>query len=769
MNKFSRILLALLLTSTFCSAAATGTPKGNVNGNKQVTIADDARPTDSKLSSNPKESGRKKVAVVLSGGGAKGVAHIGVLKVIERAGIPIDIVTGTSMGSIVGGLYAIGYNAEALDSVVRAQDWSYVISDKERLTQQTLEDRRKQNTYAISTGLTFGKGSQKEGGIIKGKNLAELFHKLCEGYTDSLDFSRDLPIPFACVATNIIDNTEVDFHRGRLPQAMRASMAIPAAFAPVRLGDKVLVDGGLRNNFPVDIAKEMGADIVIGVTVQGAPRTADDLGSTMSIIGQIVDVNCKNKYDDNLAMTDVPIRVNTEGYSTASFSKTAIDTLLRRGEEAAMKHWDEIVALKKRIGIDDSFRPQRLKPRNPTVMQEKRRVTAYEFQGMTPQDERFLLRKFHLKEGDSISADREQQLTTSMRVDLFYQTAECLSRPDGDGVRVVLTAGQRKTAQASAGFRFDLEEHAALQLGAALPIAKKTPLDFDATMRLGKRIMGRGVLTLHALNADRPQVAYTFRRNDMDIYMNGKRAYNILYHQHQVDLTPINVNIRNFNLTAGARWDYFNHKEKLGRDDSQALQLENDHYISYRATLEYNSEDSWYFPSRGSRLNAGYSYITDNFGLLAGHVGVSEVHANWRTSVTFGRRFTLRPMAYGRLILGDDMPMVFTNTIGGQWFGHYVEQQMPFAGMGYMEHVDRHLIAVQLDAQQRIGNNHYIVLNLGLAQQAEKLNTFFDKKMFFGSQIGYSYNTFFGPVGAWIGYNTKTKDVRFYLNVGHEF
>ena len=177
------------------------------------------------------------------------------------------------------------------------------------------------------------------------------------------------------MATNIIDNTEVDFHRGRLPQAMRASMAIPAAFAPVRLGDKVLVDGGLHNNFPVDIAKEMGADIVIGVTVQGAPRTADDLGSTMSIIGQIVDVNCKNKYDDNLAMTDVPIRVNTEGYSTASFSKTAIDTLIRRGEEEAMKHWDEIVALKKRIGIDDSFRPQRLKPRNPTVMQEKRRGT----------------------------------------------------------------------------------------------------------------------------------------------------------------------------------------------------------------------------------------------------------------------------------------------------------------------------------------------------------------------------------------------------------
>ena len=202
---------------------------------------------------------RKKVAVVLSGGGAKGMAHIGVLKVLEKANIPIDIVTGTSMGSIIGGLYAIGYNANSLDSMVRVQDWSYVITDKENLRNQSLGDRKKQNTYLFNTGLTFGKRDQNAGGIIKGKNLAELFSQLCVGFTDSLDFTRDLPIPFACVATDIIENTEVDFHSGRLPQAMRASMAIPAAFSPVRIGDKVLVDGGLKNNYPADIAREMGA------------------------------------------------------------------------------------------------------------------------------------------------------------------------------------------------------------------------------------------------------------------------------------------------------------------------------------------------------------------------------------------------------------------------------------------------------------------------------------------------------------------------------
>ena len=128
---------------------------------------------------------RKRVAVVLSGGGAKGTAHIGALKVIERAGIPIDIVTGTSMGSLIGGLYAIGYNADALDSLVRGLDWSYVISDRENMSRQSLNDRKKQNTYILSQGLTIGKRNDNDGGFIKGKNINMLLEKLCMGYNDS--------------------------------------------------------------------------------------------------------------------------------------------------------------------------------------------------------------------------------------------------------------------------------------------------------------------------------------------------------------------------------------------------------------------------------------------------------------------------------------------------------------------------------------------------------------------------------------------------------
>ncbi len=717
------------------------------------------------------ETKRKKVGVVLSGGGAKGMAHIGVPKVLEKAGIPVDIVTGTSMGSIIGGLYAIGYNADALDSVARAQDWTYVISDKEDLRNQSLRDRLRQYTYVFTTGLTIGKRDMNAGGLIKGKNLAELFQHLCTGYTDSLDFSKDLPIPFACVATDIIDNSEVDFHSGRLPQAMRSSMSIPGAFSPVRIGEKVLVDGGLKNNYPADIAKRMGADIIIGVTVQGAPKTAEDLGGTMSIIGQIVDVNCKNKVEENLAITDLHMQVNTKGYGSASFSAAAIDTLIRRGEEEAMAHWDEIIALKKRIGIGDSFRPVRLRPVSPQVMTEKLHVTNYTFENMTPQTEMFLRQKFHLSKRDSIDADLARQITTCMRTDLFYQTAECRFVPEKNGVRVIIAGGNRKTVQLHAGMRYDLEEHASLQVSADLPFNTTIPMNADLTLRLGKRIMVHGGWTIHPRSFTRPTVTYTFRRNDMDVYMNGDHDFSILYHQHQAEVLPLNFDIKHFNLQIGLRWDYIKFREKLIADDStiEPQPLDNKHYISYRARAEYNSEDNWIFPTRGARFKAEYAYLTDNFLKLNGHNGMFDVSADWRMSFTFGKRFTLQPMVYGRLTFGEEVPPVFGNIIGGDWFGHYIEQQVPFAGVGNMEIVKKQFIAVQLQAQQRIATNHYILFKLAAGQQADKLGEIFDESTLLGGQIAYYYNTIFGPVGASLGYSNRTKKPYFFLNLGYEF
>ena len=733
---------------------------------------------------------RKKVAVVLSGGGAKGMAHIGVLKVLEKAGIPVDIVTGTSMGSIIGGLYAIGYNSHSLDSMVRVQDWSYVITDKEDLRHQSLSDRQKQNTYFFTTGVTIGKKDMNAGGIIKGKNLAELFNQLCVGFTDSLDFTRDLPIPFACVATDIITNDEVDFHSGRLPQAMRASMAIPAAFSPVRIGDKVLVDGGLKNNYPVDIARKMGADIVIGVTVQGPPKEAEDMGGTMSILSQMIDVNCKNKVEENIQMTDLHMAVDTKGYNAASFSLGAIDTLVRRGEEEAMRHWDQIIALKRRIGVPDDYRPVLLHPLRPQVMTEKHRILEVSFENMTPQDERFLRQKFHLTPmEDYIDASLEQEVTTSMRVDLFYQTAECRVIPmksstvaprsrydeehkkwtEADGVRVIFSAGNRKSVQFQAGFRYDSEEYAAVQLGLDIPLKTVVPVNTDITLRLGKRLMARGELTVHPRSFTRPALSYTFCRNDVDVYMEGDLDYNVRYNQFQAELTPINFDLRHFNLQLGLRWDYMHYRNKLGSETSKQVNLDNEHFYSYRARINYNSEDDWNFPTRGTRFKAEYAYLTDNFAELEDSPGMSEVNANWRMSFPIGNRFAFQPMLYGRLLFGSVFPPVFGNTIGTEWFGHYVEQQMPFAGIGNMEYVDHQFVAAQLQAQQRIGGKSYVLVRVAGAQQAGKVKELLDRRTLLGIQAAYYYDTIFGPVGATFGYSNRTKNPYFYLNLGYEF
>ena len=374
-------------------------------------------------------SHRKKVAVVLSGGGAKGMAHIGALRVIEKAGIPIDIITGTSMGAIVGGLYAIGYDAHRLDSMVSVQDWSFLLTDKLEAHSPLLDNRERQNTYFLSKTFMLDRNriSKKSGGMIEGRNLEKLFDRLTAGYHDSIDFNR-LPIPFACVATDIVDNSEYVMRGGVLSEAMRSSMAIPGVFSPVRKDSMVLVDGGLRNNFPVDIARQMGADVVIGVTVQEDLKEAYDLKSTSDVLLQIVNINCKNKYDENLAMTDVPVCVNTKGYSSASFTATAIDTLMRRGEEAAMRQWDRLMEVKREIGIDSTFVPGR-----PSLHPA----------AMLP---------------DTLS-----------------------------GTQTVRREGR---LMAGLGVRFDTEEIVALQINGSLT-PSGSPLTTELTLRLGKRIMGR--------------------------------------------------------------------------------------------------------------------------------------------------------------------------------------------------------------------------------------------------------------------------------------
>ena len=230
----------------------------------------------SKKNSSISQPNRPKVGVVLGGGGAKGASHIGVLKYIEEMGIPVDYVAGTSMGSIIGGLYALGYTPDELTKLIASMNWSEYIGNKIDRSSMSLETRKRSSTTQLSIPFSHESLFDKDpntslinnlpSAYVNNSSLVNLFNDLCIGYQEEMDFN-DLPIPFACIATDIATGEEVVMRSGSMPTAMRASMAIPGVFSPVTIGDKVLVDGGLVNNFPADVLKEMGADIIIGVEV----------------------------------------------------------------------------------------------------------------------------------------------------------------------------------------------------------------------------------------------------------------------------------------------------------------------------------------------------------------------------------------------------------------------------------------------------------------------------------------------------------------------
>ena len=477
------------------------------------------------LKAQPRPAHRKKVGVVLSGGGAKGMAHIGVLKVIEKAGIPIDYVVGTSMGSIIGGLYSIGYSPEQLDSMVRRQDWTFLLSDKIPRSEQNLSERDASQKYVFS--IPFGKGVKAEvfGGLIRGQNLANLFSELTIGYHDSINFNK-LPIPFACVSENIVNGNEVNFHEGVLATAMRASMAIPGVFTPVRLDSMVLVDGGVVNNYPVNVARAMGADLIIGVDVQSELKPAGELNSAGAILGQLVNLMGQDLYKKNLKETTTYIKVNVEGYSAASFTPSAIDTLIMRGEEAAMAQDSALMALKSQLGLDSTYMPQPI-PSYPYSPERKVYVKEITFDGLDEKDKKWLLKRCDLKENSEISIRRIEEATAILSANLGYSGATYnLPEAPGGGYNLNYTLSKKYENKLNVGIRFDSEEIASLLINVTSNFKGKLPSTLSLTGRLGKRYTAGINYAWEPAPLKRVGLSYLFQYNDVNFYHYGDRTHN---------------------------------------------------------------------------------------------------------------------------------------------------------------------------------------------------------------------------------------------------
>lgn len=284
------------------------------------------------------DASRPKVAVVLSGGAAKGIAHIGVLKVLEEAGIQPDIITGTSMGSIIGGMYAIGYRADTLEKLILALDWSEVLSDEIPLEKVNFEEKPYFENHLLE--LTFQDGHiHAPTGLIYGQQVELLLSRLAlPAYT--IEKFADYPIPFLCVAADIAQGESVILDEGYLPTALRSSMSIPTMFTPIPKDSLLLIDGGLIRNFPVAEAVDMGADIVIGVYTGWKQAELEDLGDLSNIMLQSAFLLSLKDAKAQTPYIDLYIEPDLSGYSASDFNKA--DSIIAIGERAARAKFEEL-------------------------------------------------------------------------------------------------------------------------------------------------------------------------------------------------------------------------------------------------------------------------------------------------------------------------------------------------------------------------------------------------------------------------------------------
>lgn len=282
--------------------------------------------------SEPPKPARAKIGVALEGGGALGLAHIGVLQWFEDHHIPVDYVAGTSMGGLVGGLYATGKSPRELEQIVAAQSWDVIIGGQ--TPYQDLSYRRKEDFRDYPTFLQLGlkKGLSLPAGLNAGHQISLLIDRETLPYADLKSFD-DLPIPYRCVATDLVTGKAVVFSNGSLPLAMRASMSIPGVFKPVREGDQVLVDGGLVGNLPTDVVREMGADVVIAVHLEIAPAKADEIQSFFSVLGRSIDVIVRENELRGLAGADLVVKVDVHDFTSMNYEKSK--AIIERGVEAS--------------------------------------------------------------------------------------------------------------------------------------------------------------------------------------------------------------------------------------------------------------------------------------------------------------------------------------------------------------------------------------------------------------------------------------------------
>lgn len=723
---------------------------------------------------------RPKVALVLCGGGAKGAAHIGALKVLEEVGMPVDMVVGTSIGGLVGGMYAMGYNAAELDSIVAGCDWKYLLSDNtysrrdESFSGKMLDARYllKIPFYSMNPDIKDSPVSRLPAGLISGQNVLNFLNGVSLGYQERMDFSN-LPVPFACVAADLSTGEQIVLDKGELPLCMRATMAIPGVFAPVEMDGKVLVDGGIINNFPVDVAKKMGADIIIGVDIKNDYPGAENLKSIPQVLAQMIALMGNETYQKNLKEVDILIKPDVSDYGTYSFNKPAIEQLVINGYVAAQEKYQELEALAKRLNtLDVGSRPGMVH-KATDVVRDTFCFKSVEIVGVPKKNEHWLRRMSGLKPDILLTGkDINRGISILMGTRAFSSVTYTVMGKGTADERLVVNIVEGPTNVLALGARYDSEEAAGILVHVGVNEYGLLGSKLGFTGRLGYNPYGQ--LEYSYNSKDFPKIEFNYKVGgmDMNIYKSTENQNNLsfLYHRGEINLS--NIYLRNFNFKLGARYEHFDFSRYLKQNTPDGYQeyiIKDSGYESYYFKGEVDTRDDSYFATEGVDFDVEGAIWQTNFE--KGFQSFGAVKVMLEGAVGIGKSFALLPHFYGRVIIGDCTEIPFINYVGGSEPGRYFSQQLPFIGINYANPVENTVMIGRVDLRQRIASNHYIYGIVNYLRSAHSLDDVFSDngEDIWGFGVKYSYNSPIGPLSFNIHWSDYEHRFGAYVSLGHYF
>lgn len=768
-----------------------------------------------------REQHRPTVGLVLSGGGAKGSAHVGVLKYLEENEIPVDAIFGTSMGGLIGGLASLGYKPDYLDSLLRAQDWSVMLTDRIDRSYYSYAQKMYRETYVLSVPFHYAKkdfqtrideqvrygGNGSEGeygsntfmsslpsGYVYGFNVNNMLSSLAVGYEDDMSFA-DLPIPFFCVAADMVSVKAKNWSYGPLKTAMRSTMSIPGMFRPVRTQGMVLVDGGVRNNFPVDLAKAMGCDIIIGVNLSDKDPGFSKINNVLDIMMRFITMLGSESLSQNMKSTDVYIKPVLDGYNMLSFTPVAIDTMIHRGYVAAKEKSDELAEVKKMM---KGAKPYLNAPPAIDINKRSVQINSVEFKGLTNSESRLLRKRIKFKEGSYVDKQEMDRIMSVIEATGCFSTVTYSILGTVEPYRLVFNCVKGPLHQFGMGVRFDNEEWAAFLFNVGFNAHKLTGLKFDIDAKVGRTQMigAHAALDLSWM----PTINFDARAKNVSasMYPNLAGATEAIEwggHAERLYLSNMSWKRVDFNLGAQYRYYALSPRSKYGYD---MYLLDKDKtrggFLGFFGNGTLYTMDRSFYPSRGIRLSFGADYDFLKTG-VGDFTPTFTSYLNFSGVIPLGGHFALLPELYGRMIIEDDFNLAgyddsnptyqiaHKNYVGGVISGRYFEGQIPFIGFGNVYQAGPFADVVQLGVRGQIGN-FYTTLTGGLfkefnnsifeAEEAadEDVADFF-RPSALGAGLEFAYVTPLGPVkvlGTWSPRNGLfSQDAGLYISLGFDF